>query len=75
MTRVIDPFTGLDITAKMAAATARLLDMNRRYHAAKDPDCTTWERYSIPGMDPVTRKTVPMPGIGCERHRVFLQES
>ena len=40
-----------------ARETARLVDVNRRYHAAKDPACTTWERYSIPARDPDGTRT------------------
>ncbi len=72
-TRIIDPFTGQDITAKVDALTERLVAINRRYHAQKDPACTTWERYGIPARDPDDpRRTVRMPGIGCERHGIFL---
>ena len=49
------------------------MEVNRRYHAQKDPTCTTWERYAIPARDPDDpRRTVRMPGIGCERHGIFL---
>jgi len=65
-------FTGRDITAKVDALTERLVEANRRYHAQKDPACTTWERYAIAGMDPETRERAPMWGIGCERHGIFL---
>jgi hypothetical protein len=72
-TRITDPFTGQDITARVDALTARLVEVNRRYHAAKDPTCPTWERYSIPARDPdEPRRTVRMPGVGCECHGVFL---
>jgi hypothetical protein len=72
-TRITDPFTGRDITEKANALTERLVEANRRYHAAKDPTCLTWERYSIPARDPDdTRRTARMPGVGCERHGIFL---
>jgi hypothetical protein len=72
MTTIIDPFTGRDITEKVRALTERLLEVNRAYHASKDPACATWERYSIPAFDPVSNRRGRMDGIGCERHGVFL---
>jgi hypothetical protein len=72
-TRITDPFTGKDITDRVHALTKRLVEANRRCHAAKDPTCTTWEHYSIPARDPdEPRRTVRMPGVGCEGHGVFL---
>jgi hypothetical protein len=70
--RILDPFTGQDITARVDALTARLVDVNRRYHAQKDPACTTWERYSIPARDVGFGRGDRMPGEGCERHGIFL---
>ena len=62
-----DPFTGADITAKAESLTARLREANRKYHAQKAPDCTTWEQYSIPAL-----RGGRMAGEGCERHGIFL---
>ena len=56
----------------MTDLSKRLVKANHTHHTMRDPNCKTWERYSIPSMDPDTRKRVPMAGIGCEQHGVFL---
>lgn len=53
--------------AKAKSLADRLIAANRKFHAQKDPDCTTWERYSIPA-----HRGGRMEGVGCERHGVFL---
>ena len=47
--------------------TERLVEANHRHHAMRDPNCKTWERYSIPA-----RGGARMHGIGCRYHGVFL---
>ena len=57
----------------LAQATLALVkDHTYGRHIKYHPDCKVWERYSIPAMDPDTRKRVPMDGIGCKAHGVFL---
>ena len=61
-----DPMKNETIAARIRESQQRITKLLHAVHAQRDPECRTWERYSIPAHGGGR-----MEGVGCRQHDIF----